>query len=830
MAEFNFFLNRQGILGRKGEKGDTGFSPTISVGTDTLDEYKLIIANESNSFETPNLRGNINISDNGGTYLRYDTETKQISAQNMDAATADTLGGVRLSTEADIVEMGAGSVVTPSDVADALPLYLEGEGAVTITQDELTSKTKIKVDVPSVNDLESRMSTAEAEIANIQTDVTDLNNNKVAKTDLATTASAGIVKVDGTSITVTGDGTISASPSGTLPIASTTQLGGVKVDGTSIIADENGVISSVGGGGTGDVTAGGNNKFTGENTFSKSIRVENPTDPFQRTFVNYNGLGIGTTSEAEIKVQDNQTPMPLKFIASKLTLSNAYDGSSESPIITSDKLKAGENITLNKNAETGDITISSTASGGGGGDVPIATTEVAGKVKPDGTTITVAADGTISATGGSGDVTAAGDNTFTGSNTFNSYVTFNNGFSTTNNAYLRGTNYVDNGNHYFQYISDSLSMNMPIKCNNSYVLTQNALVAGDGITLANTSQGVQISANGGGSAPTNMVTTDSDQTINGSKTFANGTGTTFTGTSSNSNSLTIDGDDKEIRFNSENQSPAVIRNQGWSTTDLNIGTNFNSVKITTTLYDKNGNEIVGGGGSTPTNMVTTDTEQIITGAKTFTNSIVLQNTLDMSTSGTDILNINATGSPTQGYTTNINFHKNLNIEGKLSGGTLTLAPNGSGLNALKYKDSSNTSNPSYDILHTGNLVTGNGITISEPNSTGVRTISGPSDEYMAHMAFPSDRYVDLTLGASGTTYTAPAAGWFILRKRPSGTGQPFEMVNSSNILTSRIFSVDNSSIIGIYVPANKGDIVVVSYSSTNTKDQVFRFIYAKGSK
>lgn len=214
MANFNFFLNRQGIQGRKGEKGDTGFSPTISVGTDTLDEYKLIIANESNSFETPNLRGNINIQDNGGTYLRYDTETKQISAQSIDAATADTLGGVRLSTEADIVEMSAYSVVTPSDVADALPLYLEGEGAVTITQDELTSKTKIKVDVSSVNDLESRMSTAEAEIADIQTDVADLNNNKVAKTDLATTESAGIVKVDGTSITVTADGTISAVAGG----------------------------------------------------------------------------------------------------------------------------------------------------------------------------------------------------------------------------------------------------------------------------------------------------------------------------------------------------------------------------------------------------------------------------------------------------------------------------------------------------------------------------------------------------------------------------------------------------------------------------------------
>lgn len=36
------------------------------------------------------------------------------------------------------------------------------------------------------------------------------------------------------------------------------------------------------------------------------------------------------------------------------------------------------------------------ASGGGGSDVPIATTEIAGKVKPDGTTISVTEDGTIS--------------------------------------------------------------------------------------------------------------------------------------------------------------------------------------------------------------------------------------------------------------------------------------------------------------------------------------------------------------------------------------------------------------------------------------------------
>ena len=923
MAEFNFFLNRQGIQGRKGEKGDTGFSPTISVGTDTLDEYKLIIANESNSFETPNLRGNINIQDNGGTYLRYDAETQQISAQSMDAATADTIGGVRLSTEADIAEMGTGSVVTPSDVADALPLYLEGEGAVTITQDELTSKTKIKVDVPSVNDLESRMSTAEAEIADIQTDVTNLNNNKVAKTDLATTESAGIVKVDGTSITVTTDGTISASPSGTLPIASTTQLGGVKVDGTSIIADENGVISSVDGGGTGDVTASGNNEFTGDNTFSKSIRVKNPADSFQRTFVNYNGLGIGTTSEAEIKVQNNQTLMPLKFIASKLTLSNAYDGSSESPIITSDKLKAGENITLNKNAETGDITISSTGGGGGTGDVPIATTTTAGKVKPDGTTITVTEDGTISA----------------------------------NSSYT-----------------------LPIAST-----TQLGGVKVDGTSVTIDSNGVISASGGGGGTPANMVTTDSDQTINGTKTFANGAGTVFAGTSSNSNSLTIDGDDKEIRFNSANSSDAVIRNQGWSSANLNIGENFNSVKITTTLYDKNGNEITGGGsapsnmvttdttqditgkktivnsdglcfkstnssvtsvtarivnesssipntigkvtispdkssgsrygfasisygilndgnssnplygkgglqvtpvvddtsaearillgnaysgmgnivgttsgltigtgavgselsitstditfngqsllnsgGETPTNMVTTDTDQIITGAKTFTNSITFNNTLNMSTANTNTLHINATGSYAQGYTTDIDYHKNLNIEGTLSGGAITLAPYGSGLNALKYRDSANTSNPSYDILHTGNLVTGDNITISEPNSTGVRTISGPSNEYMASMAMPSGRYIDLTLGASGSSYTAPADGWVVLSKKVNAVNQSASL-GISNSVRYNTWVPTNTGSATTSLPVKKGTNFYCTYSAGGNLE-LFRFVYAVGSE
>ena len=254
-ADFNFYINRQGIQGRKGDKGETGFSPAISVGTDTPNEYKLIIANESNSFETPNLRGNINVLDNGGTYLRYDAETQQISAQGLDAATSTNVGGVLMSTDADIEGMGDGSVITPADLADALPIYLEGEGAVTITQDEETSKTKINVDLSSVEDLQSRVSAAEAEIVGIQADVADL--------DADNTDNKAIIDAHTNSIADINDS-----------IASLQQTKQAKLTaGEGITIDSNNVISSTGGGGAGDVTAAGNNVFTGTNQFNKVIRV-----------------------------------------------------------------------------------------------------------------------------------------------------------------------------------------------------------------------------------------------------------------------------------------------------------------------------------------------------------------------------------------------------------------------------------------------------------------------------------------------------------------------------------------------------------------------------
>ena len=65
----------------------------------------------------------------------------------------------------------------------------------------------------------------------------------------------------------------------------------------------------------------------------------------------------------------------------------------------SDDLVAGSGISISNDPESGHVTIAAT---GGGSGVPVATTETAGIVKPDGTTVTVDADGTIHSVGGGG--------------------------------------------------------------------------------------------------------------------------------------------------------------------------------------------------------------------------------------------------------------------------------------------------------------------------------------------------------------------------------------------------------------------------------------------
>ena len=107
---------------------------------------------------------------------------------------------------------------------------------------------------------------------------------------------------------------------------------------------------------------------------------------------------------------------------------------------------------------------------------------------------------------------------------------------------------------------------------------------------------------------------------------------------------------------------------------------------------------------------------------------------------------------------------------------------------------------------------------------------------MSGMGMPSDTYIDLTLGADGSTYIAPANGWFTIQKYNDSTiGDGYiAMVNLSNGLATenrqiRYAGSGGMPIGRVYIPAKKGDSVNVYYDITGSVI-AFRFIYAVGSE
>lgn len=90
--------------------------------------------------------------------------------------------------------------------------------------------------------------------------------------------------------------------------------------------------------------------------------------------------------------------------------------------------------------------------------------------------------------------------------------------------------------------------------------------------------------------------------------------------------------------------------------------------------------------------------------------------------------------------------------------------------------------------------------------------------------FPSDRYDDLELGASGTEYTAPANGYFCIAKNASSGQYIYFGVNTG---ISVQYWASASGYIQGFFPVMKGQNVELAYTASGTT-AFFKFIYAEG--
>lgn len=97
----------------------------------------------------------------------------------------------------------------------------------------------------------------------------------------------------------------------------------------------------------------------------------------------------------------------------------------------------------------------------------------------------------------------------------------------------------------------------------------------------------------------------------------------------------------------------------------------------------------------------------------------------------------------------------------------------------------------------------------------------------ARASTPSKKYINLTIGATGATYTAPANGWFFFRRTADSSATSLTLKN-----TTKDYEVETTAAIAnpaIILPVAKGDVVTVYWLNKESAHKL-RFYYAEGDQ
>lgn len=108
-----------------------------------------------------------------------------------------------------------------------------------------------------------------------------------------------------------------------------------------------------------------------------------------------------------------------------------------------------------------------------------------------------------------------------------------------------------------------------------------------------------------------------------------------------------------------------------------------------------------------------------------------------------------------------------------------------------------------------------------------RAIDYSDKSEISAWTMPSDKYIDLTLGASGSTYTAPANGWFALHKTAGIANAYVSLRNTTSAMSVITDGYNAASTLAVYMPTSKGQKISSNYTATGATNH-FRFIYAIG--
>lgn len=108
-------------------------------------------------------------------------------------------------------------------------------------------------------------------------------------------------------------------------------------------------------------------------------------------------------------------------------------------------------------------------------------------------------------------------------------------------------------------------------------------------------------------------------------------------------------------------------------------------------------------------------------------------------------------------------------------------------------------------------------------------LTDPGKIVCSELSMPSATYDNLTLGASGTQYTAPADGWFVFVGTTNVNMGAINIANATTGFWAPSSRAQTNGLIATCLPIKQGEQAAIAYDGSPSVS-TFRFYYAEGSK
>ena len=111
----------------------------------------------------------------------------------------------------------------------------------------------------------------------------------------------------------------------------------------------------------------------------------------------------------------------------------------------------------------------------------------------------------------------------------------------------------------------------------------------------------------------------------------------------------------------------------------------------------------------------------------------------------------------------------------------------------------------------------------------VAAVDMSNTSYIAKMAMPSNRYIDLTLGASGSKYTAPANGFVHISKKTNAANQSLFIWLPDSLIGVGSTKAGTNVTSELVCPVKAGERFQINYSMGGQTNR-FKFCFAEGEQ